>query len=81
VLCRAHNRLLAEQVFGREHVEQQIHLRQRKSSAEQVRDLDPELASEANTEMEPNAHPKAKTDAEPENAGLEADPDLRPSSS
>jgi hypothetical protein len=28
--CRAHNRLHAEEVFGREHVLQQIHLRHRK---------------------------------------------------
>jgi len=28
--CRAHNRLHAEQVFGREYVEKRIHLRQRK---------------------------------------------------
>ncbi len=31
VVCRAHNRLYAEQVFGREHVERLIHLRQRRS--------------------------------------------------
>jgi RuvA, C-terminal domain len=31
VLCRAHNRFVAEQVFGREHVAEQIRLRQRKS--------------------------------------------------
>lgn len=32
VACRAHNRLHAEQCFGRRHVEQRIHLRQRRSS-------------------------------------------------
>jgi len=31
VLCRAHNLLHAEQVFGKEHVTEQIHLRQRTS--------------------------------------------------
>jgi len=31
VLCRAHNRLHAEEVFGREHVAERIHFRQRKS--------------------------------------------------
>ena len=34
VRCRAHNRLHAETSFGREHVEQQIHLRQRRSDDE-----------------------------------------------
>jgi len=34
VLCRAHNQLLAELRFGRAHIEQRIHLRQRKSAAE-----------------------------------------------
>jgi hypothetical protein len=29
VLCRAHNQLHAEEVFGREHVARQIHVRQR----------------------------------------------------
>ncbi len=33
VRCRAHNRLHAENVFGREHVEAQIHLRQNKSAS------------------------------------------------
>ena len=33
LLCRAHNRLLAEETFGREHVEKSIHLRQRKCPA------------------------------------------------
>jgi 5-methylcytosine-specific restriction endonuclease McrA len=32
VVCRAHNRLYAEQAFGREHIERQIHLRQRRSN-------------------------------------------------
>jgi hypothetical protein len=32
VVCGAHNRLYAEQAFGREHVERQIHLRQRRSN-------------------------------------------------
>ncbi len=31
VRCRAHNRLYAEQVFGKAHVEQQVDFRQRKS--------------------------------------------------
>ena len=31
--CRLHNRLHAEQSFGREHVERQIHLRQRRPNA------------------------------------------------
>jgi len=31
VLCRAHNRHAAEQVFGRAHVEERIYLRQRKA--------------------------------------------------
>ena len=35
VLCRAHNRLHAEQVFGREYVESRIHSRQRKSESDQ----------------------------------------------
>ena len=30
VLCRAHNRRMAERAFGRDHVEKQIHLRRRK---------------------------------------------------
>lgn len=30
VLCRAHNRRMAERAFGRDHVEAQIHLRRRK---------------------------------------------------
>ncbi|HEY3235160.1 MAG TPA: RuvA C-terminal domain-containing protein [Polyangiaceae bacterium] len=30
VLCRAHNRLHAEETFGRQHVEKKIHLRQKK---------------------------------------------------
>lgn len=34
LLCRAHNRLLAEQTFGREHVEKSIRLRQRKCAEE-----------------------------------------------
>ena len=32
VLCRAHNQLRAEQTFGREHIEQKRHLRQKKST-------------------------------------------------
>ena len=32
VRCRAHNRLWAEQTFGRAHVERAVHLRQRKSA-------------------------------------------------
>ena len=30
VVCRAHNQLLAEEAFGREHVQQQVYLRQRR---------------------------------------------------
>jgi Holliday junction resolvasome RuvABC DNA-binding subunit len=38
VLCRAHNQLQAEQVFGREVVERSRHFRQKKSTTlEQVR--------------------------------------------
>jgi hypothetical protein len=33
VVCRAHNQLHAEQVFGRDHVARMIHFRQRKSAA------------------------------------------------
>ena len=33
VLCRAHNRRMAERAFGREHVDRKIHLRQRKCGA------------------------------------------------
>jgi Holliday junction resolvasome RuvABC DNA-binding subunit len=33
VRCRAHNRLWAEQAFGRNHVERAVHLRQRKYAA------------------------------------------------
>lgn len=47
VLCRAHNRLAAEDAFGRSHVEEQIHLRQRKSSAARG-----EAASEEGTSEE-----------------------------
>ncbi len=32
VVCRAHNQLYAEEAFGREHVEHQRHLRQRRSN-------------------------------------------------
>jgi hypothetical protein len=34
VLCRQHNKLWAEQTFGRTHIERQIHMRQRKCGAE-----------------------------------------------
>jgi hypothetical protein len=34
VLCRAHNRWMAEQTFGKEHVERKINMRQRKCSTE-----------------------------------------------
>ena len=33
LLCRSHNRLAAEQAFGRAHVEEQIYLRQQKSKS------------------------------------------------
>jgi len=37
VLCRAHNRWMAEQTFGKEHVERKIKLRQRKCTTESER--------------------------------------------
>ena len=33
VVCKPHNRLLAEQAYGREHIERAIHLRQQKQTA------------------------------------------------
>ena len=39
VRCRAHNRLHAEQVFGREHVQRQISLRQRKRTPARADEL------------------------------------------
>jgi len=33
VVCKSHNRLLAEEVYGRDHVEHAIHLRQQKQNA------------------------------------------------
>ena len=40
VVCRAHNKLYAEQAFGRAHVEEQIHRRQRMSDTRRARRVD-----------------------------------------
>jgi 5-methylcytosine-specific restriction endonuclease McrA len=42
VLCRAHNQLCAEKVFGKEHVALQTNLRQRKSGRKPAREPDPQ---------------------------------------
>ena len=39
VLCRAHNQLYAEQVFGREHVARRIYLRQRRQEEDDALDV------------------------------------------
>jgi hypothetical protein len=53
VLCRAHNQLVAEQAFGREHIARKIHLRRNKSRSEEPSPSHEsfELASRALTTM------------------------------
>jgi hypothetical protein len=52
VLCRAHNRLYAEQVYGRQLIEQKMHLRYRK------------CATAATMKVEPSAPEGSANDAE-----------------
>lgn len=73
VLCRVHNRLYAEQCFGKEHVAKQIHLRQHKcggAEAEPVRGAASRCAATAAPVTVATEHLRGSTCGAPEESAI-----------